>query len=172
MTREDLKPSIDVEEKEHGESIADEYMHLGTLIAGMDDGMADPVDLADDVIDVVLASSREQARAYLRHAIWDEVRRSRRHSVRAAEQNVGARMQAGADPSAARKALSGTCFWTPDDGLVPWLEATAKQHSARAAYQRERALPLIEDAKRHETAALDILAAGVECLGDLTAERA
>lgn len=54
---------------------------------------------------------------------------------------------------------------------VAWLDATAEDHDARAAFLRKQAADSIRGAERHEWAAETIRAHGVVCLGEV-AERA
>lgn len=72
---------------------------------------------------------------------------------------------------AARAALMELSFALPDGRMVAWSEATADEHRARAAWQRQGAAALVEDAVRHEAAATMIEAAGVSCLAELPESR-
>ena len=71
------------------------------------------------------------------------------------------------DRISARAALVTETFALKDGTVVRWGKATESQHVARAVWQRELAGHCTEDAERHETAAAEILAAGVKCLDDL-----
>jgi hypothetical protein len=140
---------------------------LGDLIRTMDTPPMDPTTLAEQVIDVIVLSERDSVQRWLMPIVLDEVRRRRRLATLEIEVRVDQELADGVDPCAARKQLIGEHFWTPADGLVPWLTATVEQHAEKAVYQRSRAEPLIVDAERHEAAIAEIEAAGVKCLRDL-----
>jgi hypothetical protein len=58
------------------------------------------------------------------------------------------------DIVARRRKLLESVFWSPlDDGYVRWGEANVHQHRARAKQQRALGQAVLEDAKRHESAA-------------------
>lgn len=163
---------LEVEKLEHvdlGEVESDEQVTLSGLIRSLDDNMMDPEKLAEEVIDVILSSTQEQAYVYLRSAIATQIHNARRLATLAVEKTVDEEIRVGVDPTAARKKLVAESFWIPSCGTVYWLEATAEQHLERALHQRQRALPLLEDAERHERAAKDIVEAGVTCLAEIPA---
>lgn len=62
-----------------------------------------------------------------------------------------------------------SCFDLPDGRQVTWGEATVEDHLLRATMQRNQANSVIEDAKRHESVAAMLVAAGKTCLNDLAA---
>lgn len=120
---------------------------------------------------VILSAPPERAHIYLRSAIAAQIHNARRLATLAMEKTVDNEIRVGVDPSAARKKLARECFWIPSCGFVPWLEATAEQHLERALHQRQRAVPLLEDAERHELAARDIRKAKATCLADLESRK-
>jgi hypothetical protein len=163
---------LEVEKLEHvdlGEVESDEQVTLGGLIRSFDDEKIDTDALVEKLIDIILAATPEQARAYLRTALAAQVHTVHRIAAQAVEEMVDDEIRVGVDPSAARKKLVSECFFIPSVGLVRWLEATAEQHLERAAYQRSRAVVVIKDAERHERAAKDIIEAGVTCLAEIPA---
>jgi len=166
-SRDIAVPTVNLESVHLGGVEPDEQISLGTLVETLDDGVMDLTRLGDGVIEVVLAATPEQAHAYLRGAIATQIHNTRRARTLAVEKTVDEEIAVGIDPSAARKKLVRESFWTPKGGFVAWLEATPEQHVERALHQRSRAVPLLEDAERHERAARDIRKAGANCLADL-----
>jgi hypothetical protein len=150
-----------------GEVESDEQVTLGSLIETLDDGRMDSSALTEEVIDVILAATPEQAHAYLRAAVANHIHNVRRARTLLVEKTVDDEIIVGVDPSAARKKLVREGFWIPSCGFVKWLEATAEQHIERAQQQRLRVGTLLQDVERHERAAKDIRDAGVTCLADL-----
>jgi len=146
---------------------SDETVTLGSLIKALDDGVVDSDILTGEVVEEIMRTAPDLARAYLRPAVYAQVHAIRRFATLAVEKIVDEEIRVGVDPSAARKKLAAECFYIPSSGMIPWLEATAEQHLERAERQRARAVPLLEDAQRHERAARDIREAGANCLADL-----
>lgn len=122
----------------------------------------------DQAADRALAGATKEALArVLRPLVVMEARRLCRGDTRNLEDEVDTRIAAGEDPLSVRRKLSGSEFALPDGRYVPWLDATAADHLARAGWQRRVGQACITDAERHEVAAADIEAAGVTCLRDL-----
>lgn len=168
MSRSNTASTIHLEPVfEDVESDEEVTLGLGSLIEALDNGHVAVARLVDDVIDVVLAATPKQAHAYLRGAVETQIHNARRIATLSVEKTVDLELCAGIDPSAARKKLASENFWISSCGFVPWLKATAEQHIERATSQRSRAVPLLEDAERHERAARDISEAGAKCLADL-----
>lgn len=77
MTRINTAPRVNLESVHLGEVESDEQVTLGSLIDTLDDGRMDSCVLADQVIDVILAASPEQAHAYLGAAIANHIHNGR-----------------------------------------------------------------------------------------------
>lgn len=162
----DIDPSRLAEDLDPEETVT-----LGSLIKALDDGVVDSDILTGEVVEEIMRTAPDLARAYLRPAVYAQVHAIRRFATLAVEKIVDEEIRVGVDPSAARKKLVAECFYIRSCGMVPWLEATAEQHLERAERQRARAVPLLEDAQRHERAARDIRDAGVSCLADLDVQK-
>lgn len=104
---------------------------------------------------------------FVRPLLVHQAHREQRNFDRHVEQDVDLRLDLGADPIRVRRLLSTTTFALPSGEFVPWLDATADQHRLRASWQRGRAASCVDDAERHESAAVAIETAGVSCLRDL-----
>lgn len=116
---------------------------------------------------VIRTLTVEELAAFVRPLLVHQAHREQRNFDRKIEADVDLRLDLGADPIRVRRLLSETTFALPSGEFVPWLDATAAQHRARSAWQRGRAASCIDDAERHEAAAVAIEAAGVSCLRDL-----
>lgn len=116
---------------------------------------------------VIETLSLDELAAFVRPLLVNHAHVCKRGFDRKVEANVDLRLDMGADPVRARRLLSETTFALPSGEFVAWLDATAVQHRARAGWQRGRASSCLDDADRHESAAIAIESAGVACLRDL-----
>jgi hypothetical protein len=120
--------------------------------------------------DEAFALVERHAKASLRSLVAGVYHNLQRSLVRDIEQEVDDALVIAESPRdrvSARRLLAEETFALKDGSVVHWLDATAEQHRARAAWQRELAGNCVKDAKRHEAAAAEIEAAGVTCLRDL-----
>lgn len=122
----------------------------------------------DEAADQLIAKMRKaDLAALVRPLLVVHAQRYSRIATAALEREVDRRIAEGEDPISVRRKLSESSFALPDGRYVTWLDATADDHRARAAWQRGQAASCVADAERHEVAAAAIEAAGVSCLREI-----
>lgn len=119
----------------------------------------------EDATEMVLSYDLELLRALVRPLVLS----AGKSFVRAATRRVEQRVSFGDSESRAeaRRILVDKSFPTADGRMVSWLDATPEDHRSRAFWMRRHAESCIDDAVRHEKAAIAIEEAGVGCLREI-----
>jgi len=146
---------------------------LEDLMEGFSASGMDLETITEALLNEVVAMSAAEMRQELRPLLRNYARMWERSVTRAAESAYQEARTGGVpvDSTAAQKELFNTHFFSPLRGYVLWGEATIADHRAYAAMQRKLAAGAIRTAERHEEAADECEAEGVNCLFELYEKR-